>query len=106
MEQILCENTFHGFSLENYYFTEQSIVVAALNYLRSLNNNCKFLGIDIKNIPIIQINNSNYKLLYKSNFIGLISFDSISIKKIDDNFKLDSNNYLSNSINMLLEEDY
>ena len=98
MEKLLSNTTFHSFSLENYYFTDQSIVVAVINYLKSLNQECKFLGLDLNKNPILTINNFNYQLNYSSNLIGLISFDSLSFKPLNEEVVLDFNSELSNTI--------
>lgn len=97
MEKSINKNPFSNFSLENHYFTDQSIVVAAINYFRSLKKDCKFLGFDSNSNPILSINDFNYKLLYKRSFLGLISFDSIQINKISNDTKI-INNELSEII--------
>lgn len=84
MEDLIGRNAFLNFSLENYYFTDQSIVVAVVNYLRSLKKKCDFLGVDFNNTPILVVNNFNYKLIYRTDFLGLIRFESMKLKKIED----------------------
>ena len=106
MEELLLKNTFRSFSLENYYFTDQSIVVAAINFLKSLGKNCEFIGFDTKKVAILSIDGFNYQLSYKNNLIGLISFDSISLKKIDGTISLYKNSELSDAIFRNLEESY
>lgn len=106
MEELLFRNNLRSFSLENYYFTDQSIVVAVINYLKSSNNDCFYLGVDHTKTPILRINNFNYQLLYKSNLIGLISFDSISFNKVSYDLTLNLNNEKSANIIRLLEETY
>ena len=106
MEELLIKNTFRSFSLENYYFTDQSIVVAAVNYLKSLNKKCEFLGLDLNQKPILSIDNLNYQLSYQINLIGLISFDSIEFKKINGDILLDLNCELSSVIFENLNVEY
>ena len=67
MEKIISKDIFMNFSLDNYYFTEKSIVVATVNYL---------------NNPILYVNGFNYKLKYQKNPLGLISFQSIDLEKV------------------------
>ncbi|MGL4760773.1 MAG: hypothetical protein ACRC6T_09435 [Sarcina sp.] len=106
MEELLIKNTFRSFSLENYYFTDQSIVVATVNYLKSINKKCDFLGLDLNKKPIISIDNFNYQLNYQTNLIGLISFDSIRFKKINGDILLDLNCELSDVIFENLNSQY
>lgn len=106
MEELLSTNTFRSFSLENYYFTDQSIVVAAVNYLKSLNNECEFIGLDLNQKPILMINKSNYQLNYSTNLIGLASFDSMSFKRINGDILLDLNSELSDIIFKNLNNQY
>ncbi|MGL4450255.1 MAG: hypothetical protein ACRCTZ_03560 [Sarcina sp.] len=106
MEKLLNINTFRNFSLENYYFTDQSIVVAVINYLKSLNKKCEFLGLDLNQNPILTIDDLNYQLNYSNNFTGLVSFDSISFKPIKGNILLDLNSELSNVIFKKLTNQY
>ncbi|MFR5266778.1 hypothetical protein [Clostridium sp.] len=82
MEKIISKDIFMNFSLDNYYFTEKSIVVATVNYLKSTNNNCSFIGFDSLNNPILYVNGFNYKLKYQKNPLGLISFQSIDLEKV------------------------
>lgn len=106
MEELLIQNTFRSFSLENYYFTEQSIIVAAVNYLKSLNKKCEFLGFDKKKFAIISVDGFKYELSYKNNLIGLTSFDSISVKKVDGSIAFEEESELSKLISEHLDESY
>lgn len=82
MEKTINKDVFTNFSLDNYYFTEKSIVVATVNYLKSINKKCDFLGFDSYDNPILSVNGFNYKLKYKKNPLGLISFHSIDLEPI------------------------
>lgn len=91
MEKIIDKDIFMNFSLDNYYFTDKSIVVATVNYLKSLNTNCDFIGFNSYNDPILSVNGFNYKLKYKKSNLGLISFQSIDLEKASSTTKLISN---------------
>lgn len=85
MEDLIANHAFLNFSLENYYFTNQSIVVAVVTYLRSLKKKCDFLGVDFNDTPILVVNNFNYKLIYRTDFLGLVKLDNMRLKKINEN---------------------
>lgn len=83
MEKLISKEIFKNFSLDNYYFTDKSIVVATVNYLKSLNKSCDFIGFNSLNDPILYVNGTNYKLKYKRDNLGLVSFQSINLEKIN-----------------------
>lgn len=104
MENLLNNNIFLHFSLDDYYFTDKSIIIAVVNYLRSLNLKCNFKGFNTQKRPVLEIDTLNYEVLYSSTVAGLISLDNLSLNKISNDIQLDSNCELSKNIKELIIE--